>query len=1135
MPQDVSALIATAANTDGKTTYHTPLDTSDAHVVQGAAGTVAEQTDETHYDHRKAEEDEESCQDVTKGRISFSKNKLYGRDVELGVLKKIYQELAVAETKRVVFLSGLSGTGKSALVDELVRQEQQQSDPTPPFYGSGKFNQFGSMAPFSAINEVLAQWSADITKRSSGKALRQIRSNLIKAGVGPKDEGSFVLMKMFPCLTPILIDDGKLDKQKMMSEDNEAPPASTTTNISMDALKVLLQVFVTALGRKQDNPVVIMFIDDLQWADEASLELISSLLTSHSVQHFLFIGAYRSDEVHQQHRKFMDRVQEGLGNGSGEEEKDSDQEKIDDENINKCDAVTHMEIGSLTHKDVAQFIADTLEKEDSGDVHDLADIVFDKTMGNIFYVMQALEELARRNIIYFDIMTYDWNYNLNLKKELKLFVENDVLNMIKNKIASLEGVHQRALVLAAYTRNVIDVETLRCLFESDGISLSSDDVTTMLNTLVDEGLLQILEVGSSEDSSSLYMFSHDLINEAARARVLEGEEQYKLVILIAKVLSSLWETTFAVRGGNDWMLFVATNHFNTVPREFLLESSIQPEAMSKLNLSASDLASAKASLTQSNVYLRAAIKYLPVEKKLRWQTDYQLCLDLHNRLLQSEASFQNYDVAEELINEVLGNAVNEGDKCHALATLLKVTAEKGEKDYNRGAKKGCDILELPFSPSKNYIAKERVLLKLQQRNQSLAALLKMPLVKDPILRMKMKLYSTTQEFANLSQNSALVKLIELRALRDAYTHKMVGPDLAHMFANSAVGLVKEGKFETALAYANLATSIMNQSPDVESGWIRLKLKFGVLQLRHAFHEDVPDCEVLYKRLISSGSVSEGMGCALTCAQAYYCGGLPLNSVWGTKLLLYERAARDFGKDSFVLLFQLNRQFLLNLSGKSECNLTTFKGEAFDEEKALSRLEGNSRSMAVRDISTLRMQLAFIFGDEECEDKMIEILATYPLTDMMVARQHLRLSFLGLAILERGKKVKHTKEVTEIGKTILKRMSVLSKAGSPNALPVYLCLIAMQSMSVSAFDKAIEASATANMVHLEAVMNERCALHLQEKGENTEMQAYMTKAVQCYHTWGAYAKVTHLKQKYTFLNDYKLVVPVSMSTASSLET
>ena len=120
---------------------------------------MAEQPNETHYDHRanNRAEDEESCQDVTKGRISFSKNKykLYERDVELGMLKKIYQELAVAETKRVVFLSGLSGTGKSALVDELVRQEQQQSNPTP-FYGSGKVNQFGSMAPFSATIEANA-------------------------------------------------------------------------------------------------------------------------------------------------------------------------------------------------------------------------------------------------------------------------------------------------------------------------------------------------------------------------------------------------------------------------------------------------------------------------------------------------------------------------------------------------------------------------------------------------------------------------------------------------------------------------------------------------------------------------------------------------------------------------------------------------------------------------------------------------------------------------------------------------------------------------------------------------------------------------------------------------------------------
>ena len=470
-----------------------------------------------------------------------------------------------------------------------------------------------------------------------------------------------------------------------------------------------------------------------------------------------------------------------------------------------------------------------------------------------------------------------------------------------------------------------------------------------------------------------------------------------------------------------------------------------------------------------------------------------------------------------------------------MKSSLSLEGFRHEKDYNRGAKKGCEILQLPLHPSKNCIAKERVLLRLKQRNQSLASLLKMPMVKDPMQRMRMKLHSTTQEFANLSQNSALVKLIELRALRDAYELRAVGPDLAHMFANSAVGLVKEEHFKTAFAYANLATSIMNRSPDAESGWIRLKLKFGVLQLRHAFHEDVPNCEVLYKHLISGGSVSEGMGCALTCTQAYYCAGLPLNSIWGTKLLLYERAARDFGKDSFVLLFQLNRQFLLNLSGKSKGKPTMFNGEAFDEDVALSKLEGNSRSMAVRDVSTLRMQIAFIFGDDESMDKMIEILVTYPLTDMMVARQHLRLSFLGLAILTRGKKVKLTKEVKAVGQKILKRFSVLSRAGSPNALPVHLCLKAIQNMSVAAFDKAIEASGAANMLHLEAVMNERCALLLQDKGDNAQMQEYLTKAVQSYQAWGAHAKVANLKQQHTFLQSYKATAPKAKSTVSSVGT
>lgn len=326
MPEDISAMLAKTSPFG--TSAHKELDVSNQDTCLGAHGTIGEQKDETHYDQRDYADD-----DLEKGKIHFPTGRLYGRDKELAELRSVYSKVEgklhveaeqtevqinvdgtaaetttiddskqtpPTQTTQIVFLGGLSGSGKSALVDELFRSvtEEQNKAQRPerrPLCGSGKFVQFGeqSGAPFSALFEALAGWTSQLLERAEEeegdgtKELRQVRSNLKDAGLGPDDVGGKVLLGMFPALSSLLLyaddeDEGKQthssqngdkvsekrpkvgDKGKRLSQSVLMRQSVRRQNVaSLDALKIVLLSFVVALCRKHVRPVM-MFIDDLQ-------------------------------------------------------------------------------------------------------------------------------------------------------------------------------------------------------------------------------------------------------------------------------------------------------------------------------------------------------------------------------------------------------------------------------------------------------------------------------------------------------------------------------------------------------------------------------------------------------------------------------------------------------------------------------------------------------------------------------------------------------------------------------------------------------------------------------------------------------------------------------------------------------
>mmetsp|Transcript_2832 Transcript_2832/g.4568 ORF Transcript_2832/g.4568 Transcript_2832/m.4568 type:complete len:274 (-) Transcript_2832:100-921(-) len=259
--------------------------------VEGMFGSISEQNNEAYFDDRSDAED-----DLLKGQIKFPKEKIYGRDDELAKLRSIYndvsQQAGENTTSAAVFIAGYSGTGKSALVEAFAKQLDDAEEDSHLF-ASGKYSELRAETPFSAIAEALSKVTSELMTGDPDE-LQRVRDNLKAAGViGDGDEGE-VLISMFPVLSQLL-----------RSEEQQQVEPASAASYDFETFKYVFQQFVRALCTKI-RPFTL-YIDDLQWVDVASLEIITTLLLNKSIQFFMFIGAYRSNEVDEEHA-FYQRI-----------------------------------------------------------------------------------------------------------------------------------------------------------------------------------------------------------------------------------------------------------------------------------------------------------------------------------------------------------------------------------------------------------------------------------------------------------------------------------------------------------------------------------------------------------------------------------------------------------------------------------------------------------------------------------------------------------------------------------------------------------------------------------------------------------------------------------------------------------
>jgi serine/threonine protein kinase len=400
--------------------------------------------------------------------------KLYGREREIETLVAALDRVVAHGKPELVLVSGYSGVGKSSVVHEL----HKVLVPQRGLFASGKFDQYKRDIPYTTLAQAFRTLVRQILAKSEAE-VRPWRNSLTEA-LGPNGQ---LIVNLVPEVEFVI------GKQPPVPD---LPPQDAQNRFQM-----VFRRFVGVFAR-QDHPLAL-FLDDLQWQDAATLELLEHLVTDPDVRHLLLVGAYRDNEVSPSHplMRTLDAVRKAGAR------------------------IQEVVLAPLKVDDVGRLLVDSLHwSRDSA--HPLAQLVHERTGGNPFFAIQFLTGLAEEGLLAFDANSAAWISDL-VRIRAKRYTDNVVEFMVA-KLKRLPGTTQQALQQLACLGNVAEVATLTLV---QGIS--EDGLHTALWEAARTGL--ILRLDSS------YAFLHDRVQEAAYALIPE-KERAETHLRIGRVLAS---------------------------------------------------------------------------------------------------------------------------------------------------------------------------------------------------------------------------------------------------------------------------------------------------------------------------------------------------------------------------------------------------------------------------------------------------------------------------------------------------------------------------------------------------------------------------------------------------------------------
>jgi PAS domain S-box-containing protein len=479
--------------------------------------------------------------------------KLYGREREIEALLASFDHVVKGGIPELVLVSGYSGIGKSSVVNEL----QPVLVAPRGLFAGGKFDQYKRDVPYSTMAQAFQSLVRSLLAKSDVE-LDEWRE-AFRDALGPNGQ---LMLDLVPELKLVIGEQNAVP---------ELPPQEVQRRFQM-VFRRFLAVFA-----RPEHPLTL-FLDDLQWVDAATLDLLEDLLIHPDVRHVLLIGAYRENEVTASH-PLMHRL----------------------EAIRTTGRVQDIKLHSLTTKDVKDLVTDSL-RCDPEQAAPLASLVHAKTDGNPFFVIQFLHVLADESLLAFDHKQARWSWDLDGIRG-KQYTDN-VVELMAAKLTRLPSYTQHVLRHFACVGNVAEIATLSVV-----LGAPAEQVHAALREALRQQLVERLERS--------YRFVHDRVQEAAYALIPE-DSRAETHLAIGRLF-----VAHTPPEQRDEAIFEIVNQLNRGVS--LITSPDERVQFAELNLIAGKRAKASSAYSSALTYLTAGTALLPEDA---WEHRQELIFEL---------------------------------------------------------------------------------------------------------------------------------------------------------------------------------------------------------------------------------------------------------------------------------------------------------------------------------------------------------------------------------------------------------------------------------------------------------------------------------------------------------------------------
>lgn len=1005
--------------------------------------------------------------------------KLYGREAEVATLMAVCDRVS-AGTTETVLVSGYSGIGKSALVNEVHKYMTQKGG----FFISGKCDQYKRNIPYASLIQAFQELMRQLLTESDEK-IAAWKLKLLKA-LGSSGQ---VIIDVIP------------EVEWIIGVQPDVPQLAPSE--SQNRFNRLFQQFIHVFNQP-GHPLVI-FLDDLQWADLPSLKLIELIVTNPNTHNLLLIGAYRDNEVSAAHplTHTLKQIQ-----SAGAE-------------------INSIVLQPLNISHVNQLVADTLHIQ-TAEAKPLAELLFKKTQGNPFFLTQLLKSLYQDNLLSFDFNRGQWQWDIDLLQAIGM--TDNVVDLMVSQIQKLPQDTQDILKLAACLGDKFTLESLAIANQKPQLETVKDLWGALQAELVVEqsipssdspiaaesvlGDRRSIEVENDLASTS-YRFLHDRVQQGAYSLIPEAEKA-EIHLKIGQLL--LHSTAIDKRKDHIFALVNQLNHGAD-----LLTSASEKYELAELNLLAGQKAKAAAAYESAIRYLKVGLGLLAAD---RWQSQYGLTLAVYESAAEVAYLSGDFEQMEHWSTAVLQHARTAIDKMKVYE--VKTQACMAQVKQLEAVKLGLQALQLlgvnlPETPTPSDIQQTLAQTAANLTGKNIEDLIDLPFMSESdklaASRMLTKLGSPTYQSA-----PTLFPLIVCEQVNLSLNY---GNAPFSAYGYVCYGVILNGilqDVESAYKFGRLALHLVDQFRTSE---LKASVFFvaGSCTMHGKVHvkETLPLLQDAYTSGLENGQFEYGSYAAFQKCLHSYLAGEELPKL-EQEMAAISDALVQLKQDNSLSWNQTFQQSVLNLIYLSEdpCKLV---GKAYNEAQSLALSQQANDRTFLHYFYLNKLILCYLFGEYE-----------QALENATQAEQYLDgvKAFLVVPVFHFYDSLVQLADCTALQPS--EQSTLLNKVRSNQAkmrqwadhAPMNFQhkydLVEAEIARVSGqfwqaaeyYDRAIAGARQHGYLQEEALGNELAARFYFSQNRDKIAQVYLIEAHYGYRRWGAAAKVKQLEVTYPLL-------------------